>query len=296
MIVETERTVNYDCRLLNPDGSQFGSTKPPDSTVTAKVKVPDKVGVGGTFPVQLSLQPAPKNGPIALAPNVMNWTARLALGGGEPAELGFTGTNPQRIEANASFNLPQGGAYAVANATATAPAGQAVTLTLGQIDLVATLGGITVDTRCVPEPLEAETALVTEVKVVAGSVTVPTVTTTTTTTVPKNSFASCAEARAAGRGVIPRTSPAYSAALDPDKDGLACEANEGSASSTPAVAAASASARPAASPTRTAAAALALTGSSPLFLLGGATVLLLAGVALVGLGVLLARRRAGMAA
>lgn len=39
-------------------------------------------------------------------------------------------------------------------------------------------------------------------------------------------FADCTEARRAGRADIPRSDPAYRAALDADGDGIACEASE----------------------------------------------------------------------
>jgi hypothetical protein len=43
----------------------------------------------------------------------------------------------------------------------------------------------------------------------------------------RDGFASCAAAKAAGRGTIVKTDPAYRAWLDTDGDGLACEKGEG---------------------------------------------------------------------
>ena len=46
---------------------------------------------------------------------------------------------------------------------------------------------------------------------------------TTPTSKPSTYFASCADARAAGRENIPQDDPAYRPELDRDGDGLACE-------------------------------------------------------------------------
>ena len=292
-LVETSRTVNFGCRLIdNKTGGPFGSGNAPDSVVTAKLIAPDKVGAGQKFQVQLRLEPAPKNGPIKLSVGQMTYTLALKVNGGTPQKVTFTGTNTAEILPNSTFSLPQAAGYLVADVTASAPVGERVVLDLDQIDLVGALAGQEVDTRCNPKPAEGESATaVASTTVIAGSVQVPVVTATTTTTVPKSAtFATCAEARAAGRGVIPRSSPAYSKSLDSDGDGLACEANEGAATGTPA-SVASASATRAATTTKVAGAALAFTGAASWAMAGVGLAVLLCGLALMAAAALRNRLR-----
>jgi hypothetical protein len=50
-------------------------------------------------------------------------------------------------------------------------------------------------------------------------------TSTTPTAKPAQKFSGCAEAKAAGVSMIPRTDPRYALKLDRDRDGFACDAH-----------------------------------------------------------------------
>jgi hypothetical protein len=274
-----------------PDGTEkpFGSGSTPDTKVTVSIKAPDIVGVGGTFPVGMRVAPAPPNGPIRLEPGSLTTKASLTLNGANPQNLVFDGgTNAAVVPGGAALTIPQGDGFLSSNATATAQTGQFITVGLGTIDQTGNVAGTVVDTRCSPAPLAGESAAeAAQVKVVAGTVTGVTIPGTTGSatvgTAKSATFATCAEARAAGRGVIPKSSPAYSINLDADKDGLACEANEGATTATVKSATAVAA---------TTTASLALTGASSYLAVGLGALLLAAGVGLSLLAVHLGRSRA----
>ncbi|MFM7063830.1 MAG: excalibur calcium-binding domain-containing protein [Actinomycetes bacterium] len=279
------RTVNYGCRLVDPaTGGPFGSGNAPDSAVTFVLEYPSKVGVGQTFQVRLRLDPAPKNGPIALNVGEVTYTIGMAATGATVPGLEFTGANTAAIAPNAVFSLPQDASFLVGSVTAPAQAGGDITMDMGKVDLLGDKG-LKVLTACTPKPKAGESPVkLASVEVVEEQVEVPVVTTTTTTTTaPATGYASCAEARADGRGVIPRTSPAYSAALDPNGNGLACDSTDNPEATVQGVSTTRS--------TTTAGSALAFTGLASLKGVTAGLVLLLGGLVLVGSASLRRRRR-----
>lgn len=230
-----EYTVDYQVQcvimdlaptLLTPPQPerQFNTETIPLQTVQAKVTAPDKVGVGGSFTVGVSFPTPTTNGPINLTPGNVTYSVDLSVAGGTPSPLVLrAGPNTTAIAAAAPVPIP-----AMAGAiTASAPVGGEVAISLGALH-TNVKQGLTLRTDCAPVGAPAVTG-VAKVAVVAGQVTGASVTTTTvaTSVAGTSGFANCAAAKAAGRGVIPRSDAAYRASLDADGDGLACEANEG---------------------------------------------------------------------
>ncbi len=254
--------MNYSCKLVDPGPPEkpFGSGNAPDSVVTAVIQVQDIVGVDGTFPIKVKLNPGPANGPIKLDPGNLTYKVQVLLSGATAQSLTMSGgPNTVVVPPNALPVVPDVGTLD-GEIRAAAPVDGKVLVSLGQVDLIGFVGGLTVDTRCVPSPKEGQSAAdVASVTVVAGTVdnsNIPPASAPSATAPAASksgTYASCAEAKAAGRGVIPRSSPAYSVNLDADKDGLACEANEGSSSTSTKVLAAT---------TSTTSKALALTGQA----------------------------------
>ena len=204
------------CDIFNDDGSKFNVNPLPQSTITAAITHPDKVGVGQQFAASVKLDPGPLNGPVKLKVGDVTFRATFAVTGAtEAVKVASGGPNAVAVEANQPTVSPAMGF----SLTASAPVGSNVTVTLASAEVVVPAYKIT--TRCTPVAVMDTIATV---AVVSGTVTVPTVLNATTTLVPtQDGFANCAAAKAAGRGTILRSDPAYRSWLDADNDGLACE-------------------------------------------------------------------------
>ena len=172
-IVTTTRTVNYSCKLVDPGPPEkpFGSGNAPDSVVTAVVQVQDIVGVDGTFPIKVKLNPGPANGPIKLDPGNLTYKVQVLLSGATAQSLTMSGgPNTVVVPPNALPVVPDVGTLD-GEVRAAAPVDGKVLVSLGQVDLIGFVGGLTVDTRCVPSPKEGQSAAdVASVTVVAGTV------------------------------------------------------------------------------------------------------------------------------
>ena len=222
------RTVNFAlaCNIFDAAGVKFNSEPIAPNNVTATMTAPDKVGVGGAFTVGVRYDVPTINGPILLSPGNVNFEQTVGVAGGSPVALTMkAGPNTAAIPALGPVPIP---AF-TGTVTATAPAGGTVDLSLGLLNVHA-VQGLDLFTKCVPQDPTVVAAAM-KVAVIAGTVVAPP-TTPTTSTVPAvvkaaNDYANCTEARAAGRGTILRTDPAYKKSLDSDGDGLACEAREG---------------------------------------------------------------------
>lgn len=220
----------FTCNIYDDTGTKFNQNPLPTSQVTVTLALPDKVGVGGAVSGLVKMDPGPLNGPIKLPAGTVNFAATLSVAGGNPSTVQATG-GPNAADilpdtASVSPNMP-------VQFTATAGAGQKITVGVTQVEVRASSPS-KLTTRCVPA--NQATAGFATVDVVAGTVTAPpgltaavqqsTATNSSSGSSTSNGFANCAAAKAAGRGTIVKTDPAYRTWLDADGDGLACEAAE----------------------------------------------------------------------
>ena len=228
VVKEYEVSFTTQCRLFNSDGTPFGTAPIAPVDVIAKVTAPDKVGVGGGFTATVSWIKPTVNGPIDLFAGNATFQVDVGVKGGTPNPLVLKGgPNTATIPALAPVPVP----IMAGNVTATAAAGSDVELSLGALTVTGSQG-VVVKTVCTAvDPTKV--AAIAKVAVVAGVVTgVSTTTTAPAVVAGATGFATCDEAKAARRGVIPKSDPAYNASLDADGDGLACEANEGKVAGT----------------------------------------------------------------
>jgi len=261
--VVSSASASFTCNIYDDTGTKFNQNPLPASAVTVVMTLPDKVGVGGAVSGLVRLDPGPLNGPIRLPAGTVTFAATMQIAGGSPATIETTGgPNGAEIAANTASVSPNM-AFSFAS---TAAAGTNVGVGVSQVEVRASSPS-KLTTRCTP----SGTAMgqVGAVAVVTGTVAPPADITAQVASAGStsgsssggsaaNGFANCAEAKAAGRGTILRSDPAYKASLDADGDGLACERGEVLGTS------------------------LALTGSSPwtpfmwsaLLILGGALLLL----------------------
>jgi hypothetical protein len=236
VLVESSATESFTCNIYDSTGTQFNQNPIPPSTVKATIVLPDKVSVGGAISGSVRFDPGPMNGPIKLPAGTVNFAADLAVTGGSPATVRATGgPNAADIPANTASRIPD----MPFQLTASAAAGSAVKVGITKVEVQASNPAELV-TSCQPSgPAVAEMA---SVAVVAEAVAPPPVPPAAAggaggsgsggTSGPSDGgYADCAAAKAAGRGTIVKTDPAYRARLDDDGDGLACEKNEGKAGS-----------------------------------------------------------------
>ncbi len=229
--VRSSATATFTCNIYDSSGAQFNQNPLPPSEVTVTITAPDKVGVGGNVSGLVRFDPGPANGPITLKAGTVNFAATVAAGGGSPGSVVATGgPNAVEIPANGTSRSPE----MPFSFAAAAPAGAEIQLGISQVEVRASSPSVLI-TRC--SPSGTAMSRVAGVAVVEGVVAPPadltaqvesaTVTSSSGSASSATSgYASCAEARADGRGTIVRTDPAYKASLDPDGDGLACEKGE----------------------------------------------------------------------
>ena len=233
--VRSSATASFTCNIFDSSGTKFNQNPLPPSNVTITITAPDKVGVGGSVSGLIKFDPGPANGPIKLNAGTVNFAATLAIGGGSPASVQATGgPNSVEIPANGTSRSPEM-SFSFA---ASAPAGSEIQLGVSQVEVRASSPAVLI-TRCTPTGNAMNR--VAGIAVVEGTVAAPAELTAEVQSVgaanssasaaaaaqAEDGFANCDEARAAGRGTIVSTDPAYKASLDSDNDGLACEKGEG---------------------------------------------------------------------
>ncbi len=237
-IVTVSASAPFTCNIIDDTGSQLNQNPLPPSNVTITMTLPDKVGVGGRISGLVKMDPGPMNGPIKLNAGTVNFAAKMSASGGTPATFTASGgPNGEQIPANSPSRSPEMG-FAV---TASAGPGGEVALGVREVNVLASVPS-KVTTVCTPQG--SAMARVASVAVVEGTVTAPAAldsaaqsgssasgsggssSTGSSAGSTSTGFASCDEAKAAGRGSIPQTDPAYKASLDGDGDGVACEAGD----------------------------------------------------------------------
>lgn len=233
--VRSAASATFTCNIYDAGGVKFNQNPLPDSNVTITITHPDKVGVGGQIAGLVRFDPGPLNGPIRLNAGTVNFAALLSVDGAAPASVEATGgPNATEVAPNSASRSPE----MPFRVTSSAPAGSQVRIGVTQVEARASSPSVLI-TRCTPQGTAM--ASVASVAVVAGAVTASPdlaaeVESAAATggsssggsgTAARDGYATCAEAKAAGRGTIVKTDPAYRTWLDGDNDGLACEKGEG---------------------------------------------------------------------
>ncbi len=233
--VRSSATASFTCNIFDSSGTKFNQNPLPPSNVTVTITAPDKVGVGGSVSGLIKFDPGPANGPIRLRAGTVTFAASVAVAGGSPGTVEATGgPNAAEIPANGTSRSPE----MSFSFNATAPAGSDIQLGVSQVEVRASSPSVLI-TRCTPTGTAMNS--VAGIAVVEGTVAAPAELTAEVQSAgaanagasagaasqADSGFANCDEARAAGRGTIVRTDPAYKASLDSDNDGLACEKGEG---------------------------------------------------------------------
>ena len=232
--VRSTGTASFNCNIYDDAGTKFNTNPLPASTVVATLALPDKVGVGGAVSGLVQIDPGPMNGPIKLPAGTVTFAAMVSVAGGTPTVVTATGgPNAADIAPNSPSRSPEM-AFSFNAAT---PAGSKVDVGVSQVEVRATSPS-KLTTRCLPA---SSMSSIGSVAVVAGTVAPPQDLAGAVAVVTNNStsngsrsgsssgdggYANCAAAKAAGRGTILKTDPAYRARLDADGDGLACEKGE----------------------------------------------------------------------
>ena len=235
--VRSSGSATFTCNIFDSTGRQFNQNPLPPSPVTLTLTLPDKVGVGGQVSGLVRFDPGPLNGPIRLPAGSASFAATVTMQGGQPGSVVATGgPNAAEISPNSASRSPE----MPFSFTAASPAGSDVRVGVSQVEVRAT-SPTTLTTRCTPQGNGVD--VIAGVAVVEGTVAPPSDLTAEVANVSTGSgsgsgsggtgsgsasdgFANCEEAKAAGRGTIVRTDPAYRPSLDADGDGLACERDE----------------------------------------------------------------------
>ncbi len=160
-VLEQSAQVDFVCTISvgpNPLPDQ-------DDPQTVTIKTVDKVAPGGNLAFQVTLDPGPRTGPVALPNGVEDFKLNVAAGGaGSPSDVVVSvGNVPGRVETNSSIKVPT----ASGSVTAAGADGDQVTLTVKSMSFATSSPQSTTNCVAANPPVITTTQIVEGVEVAA---------------------------------------------------------------------------------------------------------------------------------